>query len=177
MMQRHGGWVSEALRSAALGLAEPWSDGDLGRLACLGEAPDWLSGSVARVIHADQRYDTVLAILWLSRQELPADEALRRVGAVLEPEGRLLMIEPIRRPGWHGAAVSRAGSILGRVRGAQPAHSAPGLLRSHGFNVVSVERISMPRRHVLVPTLARIEAWPLAQQALVPSRPAPGVQQ
>ena len=159
--------LSEAFRAGALGLTQRWSGQDHGRLLVLGESPGWPGAMVADGSMGDpfgdvasQHFDTVLAVLWLARQPLPADGAVRALRRMLWPNGRLLMVEPVRRPGHWGQAASWIGSVVEPASAPALGATAPALLRAQGFNVASVERISMPRRHGLAPTLARIEARP-----------------
>ena len=78
-------------------------------------------------------------------------ERLRRLRHLLAPEGRLLLFEPLRRPGWRSSAVDVVVGLRGprtrarhRRGGVRTAHPVPELARRAGFMPTSVERITMP---------------------------------
>jgi len=88
-------------------------------------------------------YDTVVCVSTLCRAERPAD-LLAAVFALLVPGGRLLVVEPERRPGWR-AAIGRASAPLLRARwGVDPTLAVSQLALAAGFSPISVERITMP---------------------------------
>jgi hypothetical protein len=99
-------------------------------------------------------FDSVVTILHLAALAEPLDR-LRRLGGLLGPDGRLLLFEPLRRPGWRGRAADavRLARRPGRPRrpgrgspvGLRPiAHPLPALVRRAGLVPTSVERITMP---------------------------------
>jgi SAM-dependent methyltransferase len=88
------------------------------------------------------RFDTVLSIFQLaSAADLAAKIA--QVRDQLAPDGRLLFLEPVRRPGLIGRLQHIASPTLRRAGGWRVDRDIPDALRD-GFTVLDLERFTMP---------------------------------
>jgi SAM-dependent methyltransferase len=91
----------------------------------------------------EERFDTALCVLRLAVEDHPAD-VLGAVAKALRPDGRLLLIEPYRRPRWNGRVTDLAAPWVRSTVGLRVNHPVPALLRQAGFVVASIERFTMP---------------------------------
>jgi SAM-dependent methyltransferase len=128
------------------GLGSP-AEAELG-----GASPVRVVASVDEVEDGES-FASVVGILHLAT--LPdrptALDRLRHLRRLVAPDGRLLLFEPLRRPGWRGTAVDvvvglRSPGARARHRGGgvRTAHPVPDLARQADFTPTSVERITMP---------------------------------
>ncbi len=88
-------------------------------------------------------FDTVVSVFQLASAP-DLDAAVRRVGALLAPEGRLLFLEPGRLVGVSGRVQRMVGPPLSLLTGWRPDRDIPHALRSAGVSVTDLERHRVP---------------------------------
>lgn len=92
---------------------------------------------------AGPRFDTIVSVLQLT-SAVDLEVALRRIGALLQPEGEVLFLEPGRRTGLAGAAQQMAAPTLGLIAGWHVDRDIPAVMRSEGLSVTDLSRHSVP---------------------------------
>jgi hypothetical protein len=98
---------------------------------------------------AEGFFDTVISIAALvDFADLPG--AIRGIDRLLQPDGELLFVEPVARPGWVGIATATVGSLLPPVRGQHLGRDVPLAVRASPFTITDIERFTMP-----------VSLWPL----------------
>ena len=70
--------------------------------------------------------------------------ALRGIDQLLRPTGELWFVEPGARPGWQGLVGATVGSILPACRDLHLGRDVPHAVRSSGFLITDIKRITMP---------------------------------
>lgn len=89
------------------------------------------------------RYDVICSPAALVRfADLAA--AVEALAAMLAPQGEILAIEPIGRPGPGGLLAGSAGALLPAARGTHLGRDVPATIRSAGLTITDIERFSMP---------------------------------
>ena len=92
---------------------------------------------------ADGSYDAVVSVLHLAVvPDLPTE--LAAVRRLLAPEGRLLFLEPVRRPGFGHRLRSAASPMVRLVSGWEIDRDLPLAIRANHLTIVDIERINMP---------------------------------
>ncbi len=102
---------------------------------------------------------TVVGVVVLARSAEPA-ALLARVAAVLPPDGRLALLEPLRRAGMAGRLQALAAPGVHRAAGLRPGHPVPALVRAAGLVIASIERFTMPTPVVPLRPFVQLEAIP-----------------
>jgi SAM-dependent methyltransferase len=91
----------------------------------------------------DQTFDTIVSILHLAGvDDLPAE--LRAIAERLRPQGTLLFLEPVRQPGLGGRAQALVSPVVRAASGWRVDRDLPLAIRSNGFTIVDVDRVTMP---------------------------------
>ncbi len=91
----------------------------------------------------DDRPEAIVGVVRLAAHPDPA-ALLAACFALLHPEGRLLLVEPYRRPGPFGRLQAAAAPAVERRFGCRVDLAVPALLRSAGFVIATIERFTMP---------------------------------
>lgn len=107
------------------------------RAAAGAPAPDGTGGA-----ETAEKYDRIIAGGELTTY---ADLAavLATLFSLLRPEGELLLIEPVGRPGWRGTVVASAASTSPLVRGRHVNRDVPAAVRSAGLLISDLERFTV----------------------------------
>lgn len=148
-------WEPADLRARRLALVE----GAVGRVldlgGALGPAPaagggprrgeEWVvaPGELPPPGTLEERFDTVMCVLRLATEDHPAD-VLEAVAKVLRPDGRLLVLEPYRRPRWPGLVADLVAPWVRSTTGLVVNHPVPALVRGAGLVPASVQRFILP---------------------------------
>lgn len=90
-----------------------------------------------------ETYRAVVAVGRLSTHPDPAAWLAACFG-LLHPNGRLLIVEPYRRPGLFGRVQAVAAPTVARRFGYRIDLPVPALVRAAGFVIATVERFTMP---------------------------------
>jgi hypothetical protein len=108
-------------------------------------------------------YEVVVSIgALVAVADLP--QALCGVLHLLTPGGRFRFVEPVGRPGWGGILAASAGTLLRPVHGQHLGRDLPLAVRTHGFLITDLERITMPT-----------PLWPLRSFVDACARPLSGM--
>jgi SAM-dependent methyltransferase len=92
---------------------------------------------------ADGFFDVVISIAGLVEfADLAA--TIRGIDRLLQPDGELLFVEPVARPGWAGLLAASAGSLLGPIRHQHLGRDVPLAIRATSFTITDIERFTMP---------------------------------
>lgn len=110
----------------------------LHRVGVLPSEPDHGDGDLL----ADE--GVVISVLRLSLVGTDPSEFLAKARAALPPGGRLVLLEPYRRPRWAGRLADLAAPLLRRLTGLQVNLPVPAMVRDAGFVIASIERVTMP---------------------------------
>ena len=95
--------------------------------------------ALARLAHADERFDTVFSVFqFAAAPDLAA--TLARVGRVLEPQGSVLFVEPGRLPGLAGRTQRLLSPAVAMTAGWHVDRDVPMALRRAGLSVTDLER-------------------------------------
>lgn len=98
-----------------------------------------LDPALASLRGQGERFDTVFSVFRLATA-IDLDETLRTVRDLLEPEGRLLFLEPTRLPGVAGRAQRAAAPATALTAGWRADRDVPAQLRASGLSVLDIER-------------------------------------
>jgi len=102
---------------------------------------------------------TVVGVLALAGSDDPA-ALLDRVVAVLPPDGRVALLEPLRRAGAAGRLQALTAPGVRLAAGLHPDHPVPSLVRAAGLVIASIERFTMPTPVVPLRPFVQLEAIP-----------------
>jgi SAM-dependent methyltransferase len=106
-------------------------------------------GGASRPADEEGQFDRIISEgMFTTYADLAA--LLERIVALLRPDGELLLIEPVGRPGWRGTVVASAASTSPLVRGRHVSRDVPAAVRGAGLLISDLERFRVSP-----------SAWPL----------------
>lgn len=152
-----GGW-SDHLGSYCLGDTGEGEPGCVDKVTMLVRPGDLRSGDSTRdpdgLIRVDAGFDSLSdlgvgpfdSIVSLIRMPLIADldRMIRTVDELMAPDGRFLMLEPVRRSGRLGRMVALTGSLMRATGGLHLDRDIPARLRAEGMTVTDLDRFDVP---------------------------------
>jgi len=103
---------------------------------------DYSSHALGALVEAGDRFDTIVSILQISVAP-DAAAMCRSLAQLLEPDGRLLFLEPTSAVGVTGAVQHAFGEWVRRTTGRRPDHDIPALVRAVGLDIGDCDRFTV----------------------------------
>lgn len=126
-----------------------WARGDVldlnlvGALREVEEAIAPASSTMATTSEGAARYDTVIGVAALA-EVVDLGRLMSGIARLLRPDGRLWLVEPGYSPGLCAAAVTTLWSYHPALRGRHVGRNLAATVRSVGFTITDLERLTMP---------------------------------
>lgn len=103
---------------------------------------DYSSQALGALVEAGDRFDSIVSILQISIAS-DASALCRSLAQLLNPDGRLLFLEPTSAVGLTGAAQHAFGGWVRRTTGRRPDHDIPALVREAGLSISDCDRFTV----------------------------------